>query len=57
MDTETITLEDELIEHNQVNTKQLFELYSDLQFIYPAKMQNLIPYLTLLKRIGTKRLN
>lgn len=56
MQTITLNLENELIEHNVQNTEQLFELYNALHFIYPAKMGLLNPVLNTVKRNWDKAL-
>ena len=38
-----LNLENDLIEESVQNSKQLFELYRSLHFIYPAKMERLAP--------------
>src|SRR4051794_25309203 len=50
MQSLTLTLDTELIEHNQLNAEQLFNLYDLLHFIYPAKMERLTPVLDVIKR-------
>jgi len=53
---ETLHTENELLEHNVMNTEQLFELYNSLHFIYPAKMEKLSPVFELVKKNWEKAL-
>lgn len=47
--TEITNIENELIEHNQISTEELFKLYASLHFIYPEKLQRLKPVFNMVR--------
>ena len=49
MQTDQLNLEQELFYQSDQDSKQLFDLYRSLHFIYPAKMEKLNPVFNIVE--------